>query len=123
MILNLSLPALCLFPAVVLGASTLFVSHYTGRMYTLTLSDGGQLSIASQISSGAKMPSWITIDSAGKTIYITDETGFGGGSLTAFNIGANGALTQKSQAKTPGGELHSTLYGGTDGKGFIAMAE
>jgi 6-phosphogluconolactonase (cycloisomerase 2 family) len=123
-LLNLHTVALlCLLPARSLAASSLLVSHFSGRLYSLGLSDGGQLTLTSQASGGARMPSWLTLDADSKTLYVTDEVTYGTPFLTAFSVGDGGALTQKAQGRTPGGELHSTLYGGADGKGFIAMAE
>jgi 6-phosphogluconolactonase (cycloisomerase 2 family) len=112
-----------LLPGAALGASTLLVSHYSGTLYTLALSDDGKLTLASQTSAGSRMPSWLTLDSAGKVLYVTDESNYGGSTLAAFSVGTDGKLTTKGTARSPGGELHSTLYGGSDGKGFLAAAE
>jgi hypothetical protein len=56
--------------------------------------------------------------------YIPDENFFGngGGTLVAFAIGENGALTPAGTAATPNGVVATSLYGGSDGKGFIANA-
>jgi hypothetical protein len=114
---------LSLLPAAASAESTLFVSHYNGNLYTLTLSDSRALSISSQVSSGAGMPAWITLDFEGKKLYVPDEAGRGAPKMGQFSIGAGGKLTMTGQVQTPGGELHSDLYGGSDGKGFIAAAE
>lgn len=119
---------LCLVPAVSLAAtSNLLVSHYNGNLYTLTLTTGSgtpSLAVTSSVKACGQMPSWLTLDKEGGMVYCTDESGANTGStLTALTVAANGALKVSGTDKTPGGELHSTLYGGSDGKGFIAAAE
>jgi 6-phosphogluconolactonase (cycloisomerase 2 family) len=69
------------------------------------------------------MPSWLTLDSEAKTVYVTDENQAGRIVLSAYKVGADGKTTKIGDAQTPGGELHSCLFGGEDGKGYIAMAE
>jgi len=107
----------------VYAASSLLVSHYDGNLYSLSLSDSGALTVTGQSATGGRMPSWITLDKEDRTAYVTDEYGSGRPVLAAFNIGADGKPTKKGEAQTPGGELHSCLFGGADGRGFIAMAE
>jgi 6-phosphogluconolactonase (cycloisomerase 2 family) len=120
---SLSAAVLCLLPGAAWAASSLLVSHYNGNIYTVTLSDAGQLSITSQISSGQRMPSWLTFDSTAKVVYSTEESTSGNLILASFNVAADGKLSQKASARAPGGELHSTLYGGADGKSYLAAAE
>lgn len=69
------------------------------------------------------MPSWLTLDSATGNLYVTDETSYGSPVLTSLSVAADGSLKVTGTARTPGGEIHSTLYGGSDGRGFIAAAE
>jgi hypothetical protein len=69
------------------------------------------------------MPSWLTLDSASGTLYVTDESTYGSPVLTSVSVANDGSLKSASTARSNGGELHSTLYGGADGKGFIAAAE
>ncbi|ERT00602.1 hypothetical protein HMPREF1624_01829 [Sporothrix schenckii ATCC 58251] len=119
---------LCLIPSVSLATtSNLLVSHYNGNLYTLALTTGTgtpSLAVTSSIKACGQMPSWLTLDKVGGTVYCTDESGANTGStLTALSVGANGALKVAGTDRTPGGELHSTLYGGSDGRGFIAAAE
>ena len=119
---------LCLVPAVSLAAtSNLFVSHYNGNLYTLTLTTGSgtpSLAVASSVKACGQMPSWLTLDKDGETVYCTDESGANTGStLTALSVGANGVLKVTGTDRTPGGELHSTLFGGSDGRSFLAAAE
>jgi 6-phosphogluconolactonase (cycloisomerase 2 family) len=111
-----------LLPITVLGASSLLVSHYSGNIYTLTLSDSGALSIAKTVRAGNSMPAWLTLDSNSKTLYCPDESTYGRPVIASFSVGADGTLTPKAQASTRGGELHSTLYGGQDGAEYLATA-
>ena len=113
-----------LFPATALAASSLLVSHFEGTLYSLTLDDAASdLSISGQVSTGGGMPSWLTLDSEAKKLYVTDEAWFGTTKLTTYSVAADGALTKEAETSTPGGELHSCLYGGDDGKSFIAAAQ
>ncbi|GKT46172.1 uncharacterized protein ColSpa_06353 [Colletotrichum spaethianum] len=103
--------------------ATLIASHYSGQLYTLNLSSTNQLTIAKSVSSGNRMPAWLDLDSTSKTVYIPDEIQWGQPLLKSFLVAADGSLTPKGQVQTAGGELHSTLYGGSDGKGFVALAQ
>ncbi|OIW29380.1 3-carboxy-cis,cis-mucoante lactonizing enzyme [Coniochaeta ligniaria NRRL 30616] len=116
--------AACLIQAA-LGAN-LLVSHYNGNLYSLSLTTSGaagSLSIKQTLRAGGSMPSWLTLDSAAGTLYVTDESTYGSPVLTTVSVAADGTLKTASTARSNGGELHSTLYGGADGKGFIAAAE
>ena len=105
------------------SAASLLVSHYNGNLYSLSL-NGGKLSISSQVKACGGMPSWLELDSGSKTVYCTDESGATGGStLTALSVSDSGAMKVSATAKSPGGEVHAGLYGGSNGKGFLAVAE
>ncbi|KAK5741292.1 hypothetical protein LTR17_003998 [Elasticomyces elasticus] len=93
----------------VLGTQ-LFVSHYTGKIYTLNYeassSGNGTLSIESSASECGKMPAWLALDpKTSTTLYCFDES-YGSG-----------------VAKTAGGDVHGWLYGGSDGQSFVSTAE
>lgn len=103
-----------------LGA-TLIASHYSGQLYTLNLSSTNQLTIASTVSSGNRMPAWLDFDPASKVIYIPDEVQWGQPFLKSFSVAADESLISRAQVQTAGGELHSTLYG--SGNGYIATAQ
>ncbi|KZL64958.1 hypothetical protein CI238_07076 [Colletotrichum incanum] len=103
--------------------ATLIASHYSGQLYTLNLSPTNQLTITKSVSSGNRMPAWLDLDSTSKTLYIPDEVQWGQPLLKSFSIAADGSLTPKGQVQTAGGELHSTQYGGLNGKGFVALAQ
>lgn len=104
-------------------AQNLYATHYSGTVNYLTFS-GSSLALTSSTKTGNTLPSWITYDGPGKALYIPDENfiGMNGGSLVSFSIGANGALTSTGKVSTPQGVVATTLYGGSDGKGFIANA-
>lgn len=107
-------------------AASLLVSHYNGNIYSLSLTTSGAtgtLAITSTLKAGGNMPSWLTLDSATRNLYITDETSYGGAVLTTLAVQADGSLKALNTARTTGGEVHSTLYGGSNGTGFIAAAE
>lgn len=113
---------LCLLPSAS-WAANLLVSHYNGNLYSLSHS-GSSLKVTSSLKACGQMPSWLTLDAAAGKVYCTDEGGAGRGStLTSLNVAADGSLKVDKTARSPGGEVHSGLYGGSDGKGFIALAE
>ncbi|KAL0932767.1 nitrous oxide N-terminal region containing protein [Colletotrichum truncatum] len=104
-------------------AVMLIASHYSGQIYTLDLSSAKQLTITKSVSSGNRMPAWLDFDSATKTLYVPDEVQWGQPLLKSFSVASDGTVTPKGQVQTAGGELHSTLYGGQNGKGYIALAQ
>lgn len=104
------------------SAATLYASHYSGTINSLNL-NGNSLTIANTTSTGNSLPSWITYDSVGKALYIPDENfmGSSGGNLASFSIN-NGALKAGGKGPTAQGVVATTLYGGADGRSFIANA-
>jgi hypothetical protein len=110
-------------------AADLFVSHFSGTVYSLSYTAGnngnGSLAIKSSASGCGRMPSWLTFDAPSKSLYCFDETGsWGGGSVVAsFSVNADGSVKSSGQAKSTGGEVHGSLYGGVNGTSFVAMAE
>lgn len=105
------------------GAASLYASHYSGTINTLNL-NGVALTLAKSTTTGNTLPSWITYDSAGKALYIADEVFYGAssGNLASFSIGSNSALEATGKGPTAMGVVATTLYGGADGKSFIANA-
>jgi len=104
------------------SAATLYATHYSGTIHQLTFS-GTSLTQTSSTKTNNNLPAWITYDGVGKAVYVTDETWTAQtGSLVAFSIGANGALTQSGKVTTPQGVVAATLYGGSDGRSYIANA-
>ncbi|TKA67552.1 hypothetical protein B0A55_08637 [Friedmanniomyces simplex] len=117
--------AAVLFAPSVLGTH-LFVSHYTGKIYTLTYEpsssgDNGTLSIDSSATGCGNMPSWLTLDRTSKTLYCFDESS-NSGVVSSFDV-TGAAPKMTGQAKTSGADVHGWLYGGSDGNGFLSMAE
>ena len=107
----------------VASAANLWATHYSGTVNYLTFS-GDTLTLSKSTPTGNNLPSWITYDSPGKALYIADEFFYGtqGGNLVSFSIGSNGTLTATGKAPTPLGVVATALYGGADGRGFIANA-
>jgi 6-phosphogluconolactonase (cycloisomerase 2 family) len=112
-LLGLSHPAL---------SANIFVAHYTGIISTLTLAQNSRgtydLHQNSTLTIGGQ-PSWLTFDEATRTLYSSDESGFGTAYVTAVLAAKNGGLTLagKTTAAT-GGAVANTLYG----NGFLANA-
>lgn len=106
------------------AATNLYATHYSGTINHLAFNDDS-LALVSSTKTGQTLPSWITYDAAGKKLYIPDEnflTANEGGILVSYSVDANGALTKAGNASTPQGGVATVLYGGEDGKGFIANA-
>ncbi|KAK3326202.1 Lactonase, 7-bladed beta-propeller-domain-containing protein [Apodospora peruviana] len=120
-------------PAILLGllatlgdAAGLLVSHYNGNLYSLSfIQDGntGQLAVKQTLKAGGGMPSWLTLDSDTGSLWVTDESTYGSPVLTQLQVGSDGTMKVTGTSKSNGGEVHSSLYGGSNGKGFIAAAE
>ncbi|KAI0205331.1 Lactonase, 7-bladed beta-propeller-domain-containing protein [Astrocystis sublimbata] len=109
-LLKLIMPALLAFPAHVLGVN-LLASHYTGKIYPLSLVDNS-LTVGQAITGAGLLPAWLGLDTIGgaKTVYSVDESWFGSGVLAAFTVGANGSLVQSGRLATSGASVHGTPY-------------
>lgn len=116
-------PLLLALSGSVAGAANLWATHYTGTINYLAF-NGDALTLSRSTSTGNKLPSWITYDSAGKALYIPDEVFYGapGGNLVSFDVGTNGSLASIGKGSTPLGVVATALYGGTNGNGFIVNA-
>jgi hypothetical protein len=107
------------------SAANLWATHYSGSVNYLTFSGGNALTLTKSTSTGNnKNPSWITYDGPTKALYVPDELSWGAqaGEMVSFAIGNNGSLTQGGSGSTPLSAVATTLYGGQDGKSFIATA-
>lgn len=101
-------------------AANLWATHFSGTVNYLTF-NGNSLALTSSTKTNNAIASWITYDNATKALYIPDESyNQNGGSLVSFSIGNNGALTSTGKGSTPQSGVASALYGGSDGKGFVA---
>ncbi|KAK4236803.1 hypothetical protein C8A03DRAFT_35278 [Achaetomium macrosporum] len=109
-----------------LGA-TLIASHFSGSVYTLsfesTSNTSGTLSITSQTTGCGTTPGWIELYSESRQLYCFDESWTGRGVISEYSVASDGRLTLTGQAKTTGNTVHGLLYGGADGRGFVATAE
>lgn len=103
------------------SAANLWATHYSGTINYLTFTDS--LALTHSIQSGNKSPSWITYDNATETLYIAGESSdASAGNLVSFAVGEDGALTDSKKGLAPTSGVATALYGGKDGKGFIAIA-
>jgi 6-phosphogluconolactonase (cycloisomerase 2 family) len=102
------------------SAANIFVSHYQGTIASLTLTGSGTSYTLAQNSSltVGGQPSWLTWDSASRTLYAGDETGSGSASVWSVAAATNGKLTQSGKASAPLGSVHNALYG----NGYLAQA-
>ncbi|KFY00867.1 hypothetical protein O988_03071 [Pseudogymnoascus sp. VKM F-3808] len=117
--LSNSLLLLGLAPANALG-SILYATHYAGTLSVLSLTDDSLTVVSSEKNCGPQ-PSWVTFDSANQVLYCVNELNQGG-TLNAFDVDAEGALTAVATANLPGNPVYSALYGGEDGISFQAFA-
>lgn len=120
---HLAYAGLALAPSA-LGAN-LIASHYSGKVFALSYTQSGntgKLAIAGSATGCGNMPSWLTLDSASGTLLCVDESS-DSGTLSTFSVSNTGALTLNGSARTTGGDVHGSFYGGPDGKGFVVMAE
>ncbi|KAJ4339009.1 hypothetical protein N0V95_007902 [Ascochyta clinopodiicola] len=106
------------------AAANLYATHYSGTINHLAF-DNSSLSLVSSVKTGQTLPSWITYDASDKKLYIPDENFVNEnltGVLVSYSLDANGALTKAGNTTTPRGGVATILYGGKDGKSFIANA-
>ncbi|CAN9100490.1 unnamed protein product [Alternaria alternata] len=105
------------------SAANLWATHYSGTINYLSF-ENNALTLSKSSPTGNNLPSWITYDNAGKALYIPDEVFYGasGGNLVSFAVGNNGTVTAGGKGSTPLGVVATALYGGADGKSFIANA-
>lgn len=104
----------------------LLASHYTGEIHTLSLSTEdaeASFTVTSSTSGCGTLPAWLQWDAATETLYCVDESWYGSGMAATFSAGPDGTLTQTGQATTSGASVHSTVFGGEDGRGFLATTE
>ncbi|KAL2017434.1 hypothetical protein VTK56DRAFT_2090 [Thermocarpiscus australiensis] len=108
-----------------LGA-TLIASHFAGGIYTLSLTatnTSGTLSISSQTTGCGTTPAWIELYADSRKLYCFDESWTGSGYIAEYGVANDGRLSLTGQARTAGNTVHGSLYGGADGRGFVATAE
>jgi 6-phosphogluconolactonase (cycloisomerase 2 family) len=118
------LAGLTLVPSA-LGA-TLIASHFAGGIYTLSLAaanTSGTLSITSQGTGCGTTPGWIELYADSRKLYCFDESWTGSGYISEYGVANDGKLSLTGQARTTGNSVHGLLYGGADGRGFVATAE
>ncbi|KAL1841771.1 hypothetical protein VTJ49DRAFT_6609 [Mycothermus thermophilus] len=108
-----------------LGA-TLIASHFSGQIYTLQYTgtnSSGTLAITSQTSGCGTMPAWIEYYGDTRQLYCFDEAWWGGGAIAEFSVGNDGRLSITGQGRSRGNTVHGALYGGPNGRSFVATAE
>ncbi|KAK4228691.1 putative carboxymuconate cyclase [Podospora fimiseda] len=104
----------------------LIASHFSGGIYSLSLTTSGQsgtISVIQQTSGCGTTPGWLELYSDVRKVYCFDESWSGRGQHAEFNIGNDGRLSLASSLSVSGNSVHGTLYGGSDGRGFVATAE
>jgi hypothetical protein len=118
----LSLSLLALAPASY--ASTLYASHYDGTVNLLTFNDSTKsLSLTQALTSCGSMPAWLTYDATNRELYCTDENYFSSSaSISSIAVASDMHISVDAKATTPSGGVANILYGGSDGKGYIAIA-
>ena len=107
-------------------AASLVASHYTGRLYTLEFTQNGAsgtLAIRSNVSGCGQLPAWLEMYPEDGKLWCFDESWFGRGNIASFNVASSGQLSMAQQFSTTGNDVHGVLYGGSNGKSFIATAQ
>ncbi|KAI1283489.1 Lactonase, 7-bladed beta-propeller-domain-containing protein [Xylaria sp. FL0933] len=116
---NLIVPVLLSLSSHVLGVN-LLASHYTGKIYSLSLNNS-TLTVGPSTAGAGSLPAWLSLDtsSGAKTVYSVDEDWFGSGVLASFTVGANGTLAQTGKLTSLGASVFGTSYG--DAKFFATV--
>lgn len=105
------------------AATNLYAAHYSGTINHLAFKNDS-LTLVSSEKTGQISPSWITYDAASKKLYVPDENVNPANTTTlvSYSVDNHGALTKKENTTTLFGGVSTVLYGGKDGRGFIANA-
>lgn len=106
--------------------AALLASHYNGHLYTLSLTTSGSngtLSIVSNTTGCGITPGWLQLYPEDKTLYCFDESWQGSGFIASFSVADDGRLNLTGQLTTTGNDVHGALYGGPNGKSFVAAVE
>ena len=124
------LAGLVLLPTAFAATATLLASHFSGAIFTLSLNtpawgsnSTGSLAITSAAGGCGSTPTWLVYYADNKELICIDESWQGYGTIASYNVSSDGKLVVTGQAKTTGNDVHGTLYGGSDGKGFLAVVE
>jgi len=80
------------------------------------------LAIEQSLRAGGTWPSWLILDAEAGSVIVLDESSWGSPILTQLSVSADGKLSPGVTARVAGGNLHGTMYGGENGKGFLAAA-
>jgi 6-phosphogluconolactonase (cycloisomerase 2 family) len=112
-------------PTLGLSAQLLYVSHYSGTINTVTFtgsSSSGTLALTTSLRGCGNQPSFISWDSASRTLVCSDETGYGTSSISTFSANADGVLSAGPKISAPPGSIANAFYGGPNNNGFVAVA-
>ena len=107
-------------------SSTLYASHYGGTVSALELTETQtdtsgstyNLKVTSNTTACGSQPGWLTLHDETKTLYCSDESS--PGTISAFNITANGSLESSAKVQTISGGVHNAVYYAA-GKSYIAI--
>ncbi|PLN81759.1 3-carboxy-cis,cis-mucoante lactonizing enzyme [Aspergillus taichungensis] len=109
--------------------ANIYATHYNGNVYALSLkqrhNDAYKLDLVSSLKACGPMPSWLTVDPDLHLLYCSDETGDPktNGSVSTLSISdKKGTLKEITTTEVPGGGVNSVIYGGEDGKRYLAIA-
>jgi hypothetical protein len=100
----------------------LLASHFAGGVYTLDFSNN-KLTQQAKADGCGKTPAWLQYYADDKSLYCIDESWQGSGSLVSYNVSSDGTLKQFASGTSTGNSVHGTLYGGSNGKGYLATVE
>ena len=121
------LAGVAFLPSTYAATATLLASHFSGALFTLSLTTGsnntGSLAITSAAGGCGSTPTWLQYYSDSKKLYCVDESWQGYGTIAEYSVANDGTLTVTGQAKTTGNDVHGILYGGPNGRSFLATVQ
>ncbi|PMD39224.1 3-carboxy-cis,cis-mucoante lactonizing enzyme [Hyaloscypha variabilis F] len=121
------LAGVAVLPTTFAVTATLLASHFSGAVFTLSLTTGsnntGSLAITSAAGGCGSTPTWLTYYSDTRKLYCVDESWQGYGTIAEYNVSTDGSLVVTGQALSTGNDVHGILYGGPDGRSFLATVE
>lgn len=107
-------------------SASLIVSHFSGALYTLDFQEGegsAELSVVGEYDGCGTTPGWLQLYPEDRKLWCFDESWSGSGVIAQYDVAEDGQLSLALQFPTTGNDVHGLLYGGPEGKSFIASAQ
>lgn len=85
-----------------------YMGQPTGAVTAYRIGDGGTLTAIGTVSSSGADPCYVSVDAAGRTVFVAN---YSGGSIASYRVGADGALSVASTITHDGSGPHANQKG------------